>query len=281
VAVDLRVYFDFAGGFRVEWALIDDFRPSDSLRFTVLRGPTEHGPFSAVSSPLIDETEFFDSFAQIGHRSKAFYKIRVQDLQTDADAELPDLGRRCGDLPGPEALRIGNENHRKLRQDGRACAIFPLRSFGPPCPVCVDHVTQRRKLSQCVHCYDTGVAGGFHRPIVVYHSWKEGPERANNAPLPANPLGRSLLLPATPTVAPDFVIAEADGTRWRVLSMERDHHRGYPVQQRGSAGLVAADDVIYKLPLTVDLAEYDVHHQTTDSPNCQQAVLGQVLRLFE
>lgn len=279
----IRVHYDPAGGHRVEWSPVDEVAPTDGWRFTVLRAPTESGPFEEISGPLVDVFTFFDALDPSSHRAKAYYKLRVVDLETGAPTDRPDVGLGPGQAPSPEALHMARRTHEGLRFNGRACLIWPAKTFGPRCDVSFSPVSGRKLRSGCHLCFDRAFVGGYHAPVLVYSDIDDaGEDAARGAKTPSTPKVTRVRLPAYPTIPADSVLLDATGRRWRLTKLGRDAFRGFPVEQQAEAHLFPQTHIVYQLPTpSIDLADYDLHAGGSPDADKLEVSLTRAIGLFK
>jgi hypothetical protein len=151
------------------WNVAKGYDPLD-YTFRVLRSEAQFGPFMPITASFTDRFHVRDTTVHQMSRRRWYYKVESTHRTTSTVVEWPDgpgVSREARlDLEGMEMAR----QYRLLLEQatGREVWIFPRRTFGTLCPVCVDPITRQRTKSVCVNCYGTSFVGGYHTPVRAY-----------------------------------------------------------------------------------------------------------------
>jgi hypothetical protein len=227
-----------------------------SYQFFILRaGDSPMGPYEQIAGPFVDQYSFRDSQVTLLHKWRQYhYKLRVVDRRTGESEEFgpASSGAAPPDLIQREIMRQEDILFREFT--GRRCWLFPVRTFGPRCS-CFDMTTGRVTRSNHALCYGTGFLGGFMSPIEVFV--QIDPNNVNTASSSLQEVQQSdtsARLISFPPVNPQDILVEAENRRWRVINMMPTERLRAMVRQELRIHEVPRGDIIYDLPLRVDLS---------------------------
>ena len=236
----------------------------DPLDFDIYveRSGSPSGPFDTITPrALVDTYIFVDVQKGLLHNwAKLYYRLRVVRRVSGEEAVFPELATSLRAEPPLDGLEMARQELVLLKEFvGRKCWLFKRRTFGARCPECYEPRTGKRVRSNCLSCWNTGYAGGYHRPIEFYCQIDP---TAQAPQLPAavgeqqqeNCAARTIFFPP---IDPRDLIVEADNIRWLVSHRTYTERARSPVKQEMQLHRIPKGDIEYKLPLDVDLLSLD------------------------
>ena len=189
--------------------------------FYVEKSDHEFSGYFHLVGPFQDAYRFRDSTVR-GQSSlfrNWYYRIRVVDRASSEEAYYPEQGGvTLRAMPDLYALEMARDTRLRLQEfEGRKVWVFPIRTFGQICSVCVDLITQRKKRADCPVCFDTKWVGGFHQPIETYMRILSPPEATSMADLQeVQNVNGSGSLSNYPEIHPRWIVVELENRRWRI-----------------------------------------------------------------
>jgi hypothetical protein len=234
----------------VSWSINSNTDDILKYEFFVERGESPAGPFEIVAGPLVDRYHVRDNIAprRMSWR-QLYYRVTCKDTLNNTTVESPakNLSARLP-FDAIEMIRLFNLQLREFT--GRPCLLFPLRTFGQRC-VCFDVISQRRTVSSCKTCYNTGFIRGYHYPLLIYIQIDP---YAKNKEVREEIISNGALTGAKtiayPILKPGDILVEREGTRWRVQSVQNTERLRSPVQQNLNLFKITEGDIEFALPIT-------------------------------
>jgi hypothetical protein len=228
--------------------------PIFDFEFYVLRSEAAMGPYTQIAGPLRDQYYLRDVQVALRHKWREFfYKIKVVHKPTGYSKEFgpSSFASPDRDLIATEIIRQEDKLFREFI--GRKCYLFPARTFGPVC-TCFDNVLKQRTRSQHLVCFDTGWLGGYMNPVECYIQI-DPVTKAAQSKLPRETMENDThaRMIAFPPVNPGDIIVESENRRWRVMSVPSTQRLRAIVHQELVLHEVPKGDIIYSLPINVDL----------------------------
>lgn len=263
---NIRVYTLDPDYITVEWEIEPTQLDLTQYTVEVWRGESEGGEYRRVSLTMVagDIFDFQDRAVNLLSKWRQFYyRIRITNTN---DSEYLDYGsnewRRVveGEDPGGVAMeappdKFALESIRRfgllLREfGGRRVLVSVSKTWGQRCPNCWDHLKNRRKKSQCLSCFDTGISGGFFSPM---EAWAMKPPHRVYTQLTQifelQADDRVMWIPRYPRVKPRDIITTIDGDRFRVISIARSEKAWSLTRQTVQVRRLSRDQVEYKIPI--------------------------------
>jgi hypothetical protein len=235
----------------VSWTIPSTGANLLELKYTVLRGEASGGPFEAIIDGFIDRYSVRDYIAprKTAWRS-LYYVVKVTNTNTNEEAESePQSLRARPPLDALEMIRLNSLLYKEFV--GRPSLIFPIRTFGQNCVNCYDALTQRRMVSFCKTCYNTGFSRGYHYPIYAYiQITPEQQVQQNTDTIITRQAQVQARMSIYPILKIGDLIIEREGTRWRVQGISFTERLRSPVQQLITLFRIPEGDVEYNLPVT-------------------------------
>lgn len=237
----------------VYWDLADTMTDVLDFTFQVLRSEAPMGPWEELSPELEDRYMFVDNRVKVGNiYRKWFYLLRVKHKETGNTFDFgPEQKEPVPDLVAEELRR-----HLGLlfsEFNGRRCWVLPARTMGQRCSECWNPKLQKRTISGCRTCYDTGFIRGYHHPI---EAWVQFDPTAKNEQ--ASTQGRlqqtstTARMGAFPPVKPDDLVIEGENKRWVVRTVDETEQGRAPILQNLGLHLLPTTDIEYLIPLIFD-----------------------------
>jgi hypothetical protein len=235
------------------WEIGDTYEDPHDYTFTVERSESAMGPFDQISEPFSDKYFFRDVIVGLFHKWRQhWYRIKITK-KSDSSESYSDVVS----LSAPPDL-IANEVRRLelllMREHiGRACWMFPRRTWGQRCPDCWDRVTGSRLRDQCEACYDTGYAKGYLDPILQVIQFDPSPKA--DQPLQVAKTQQqdsSARAPYFPPLKPNDIIVEAENRRWRVIHVSTTQRLRAVLHQEIRLHDIPKTDIEYRLPVRVE-----------------------------
>lgn len=230
----------------------------------VLRAGSPEGPFEVIGGPLVDTYRFRDYVAPLrGTFQYLYYKVRVSGVGGEHESDVATSDPRPP-LDALEIIRVENLLFREFT--GRPCALYSARTFGVRCATCFDSVTQRRTLSSCTACYNTGFMRGFHNPVMVYAQIDPFAKTQQNTQQHVlEQASTQARLGVYPKLKPRDVLIERENVRWRVMAVTTTERLRAPVHQELTLFKIPLGDIEYKIPLVWPNAETSPRSYATKS----------------
>lgn len=235
---------------KIRWEISPTTDDVMQYSFFVLRGESSGGPFETVAGPLVDRYVVTDNVAprKMAWRT-LFYLVRVVDRRTNAEFTTePKSLSADRPLEATEMVRLNNLMLREFT--GRPCLIYPVRTFGQRCS-CFDPTTQRRQVTSCQVCFNTGFVRGFHYPMVAYITINPFDKvKGVNEMMITNTASTNAVMSVDPLVKIGDIVVEKEGTRWRVQSVRVSERMRSPVHQEVMLSKISEGDIEFKIPMS-------------------------------
>lgn len=267
VAHNIRVYTLERDSLTVAWAIQDTTEDLSQHTVSVWRSEQEGGPYQRVSMEMIasDVFDFQDRAVNILSKWREFYyRIQLTDTNTSAEqffgstphrqviADGKDPGGVIMEAPPDvEALEAIRRFDMVLREYiGRKVLVLSQRTWGQRCGECWDFLKRRKKFSKCHTCFDTGIAGGFYSPLESYCAKPPHREMTVLTPIfEMQPNDVVMWFNSRPRLKPRDIVADIDGRRWRIISIQRSEKSWALTRQTAQARLLSRDQIEYDVPI--------------------------------
>lgn len=170
VFTKFRILPGYATGFTFQWAVTQSLTDPLPWRFIVDEGPSQTGPWTAISPVLTNIYTWFDGKSRTVNKDPVlFFRVRMQTPKAEYTSFIrqpySDVNRR-------EFLIIQDIMRRELlqQQDMAAvqCKLWTRATFGPKCPYCKDPVTGEVSSSNCKYCLGVGRLPPYFGPYDVW-----------------------------------------------------------------------------------------------------------------
>jgi hypothetical protein len=267
---NIRVYTLDSDAITVEWEIEPTQLDLAQFAVEVWRSESEAGPYQRISLRMnsADIFDFQDRGVNLLSKWRYFfYRIRIVSLA--GKEEYQEYGstewRKVleGEDPGGvvmeappdmfalESIRRFNLVMREF--GGRRVLVSVSRTWGQRCPDCWDHLKRRRKKSYCLTCFDTGLSGGFFRPMEAWSM--KPPHKVMNQLTSLFELqvdDRVMWFSRYPRLKPRDIITSVDGDRFRVIAINRSEKAWSLTRQTVQVRRLSRDQVEYKIPIQKD-----------------------------
>jgi hypothetical protein len=152
----------------VTWALNREFINPGPYKFQLYRGLSTNDTKRVKVAEVIDQPFLYDmspSFPQMG--KSLYYVVKLIDgrgAEFWSQAATTDMywGHRdwllARDIIRKETLLL-------RKKTGTKGWLLKRRTWGDPCPDCLDPVTKQVQNARCSTCYGTGFVGGYYDPV--------------------------------------------------------------------------------------------------------------------
>jgi hypothetical protein len=248
------------------WEIEDTSLDVLDFTFEILRSESPMGPFDIVGGPFSDRFRFVDNRVNLLHRFRQLY-YKIQSTQKTDPANIaysdPVSFDAEPDLMAAEMQRL----ERLLWQEyaGRACFIFPIRTFGQRCGNCWDGpdkgkgFTSQRRRSHCITCYDTGFVRGYFDPIEIFMQFDPSTGSIQTlTDFERQQSDTTARMPNFPLLKPRDLIVEPENRRWRVVRVNQTERLRSTVHQELFLHEITKGDVEFQLPIRVgNLREFE------------------------
>ncbi|MCA8939607.1 MAG: hypothetical protein KDB07_07360 [Planctomycetes bacterium] len=242
----------------VWWEIADTVEDHLNYSFYLYRSESPQGPWSQLAGPFKDRWYFRDVTVNQKHRHRRFYyRLRlVEDATGNEEYTAPATIEAESSLEAQEMVRRFALLLREFV--GRKIIHFPVRTFGTRCPDCWDEIRYKKTKDKCLTCYNTGYAGGFMSPILTFLQFDPAPDSSQ-----AGSAGESQDTKTTarglpfPPFKPSDIIVEAENRRWRVMVSSDTERLRSPVHSELQLDEVHRGDIVYKLPINLDVRNFD------------------------
>jgi len=267
VVRNIRVYTLDPDYITIEWEIEPTQLDLTQYTVEVWRSESEGGQYQRVSLTMVasDVFDFRDIAVNLLSKWRMFfYRIRITN-RNDTD-EWRDYGsnelRKVleGEDPGGVVMeappdKFALESIRRfnlvLREfGGRRVLASVSKTWGQRCPDCWDQLKSRRKKSNCMTCFDTGLAGGFFSPM---EAWAMKPPHRVYVQLTTvfelQVDDRIMWFSRYPRLKPRDLITSIDGDRFRVINISRAEKAWSLTRQTVQLRRLSRDQVEYRIPI--------------------------------
>jgi hypothetical protein len=190
--------------------------------------------------------------------SETYYRVIVTGPDGQTSTFPADgSGVRMGAEPSLVALEMARNTLVSLfSMNGEPVFVFPRRTSGARC-VCYDAVTSKLVRANCVTCYGTGWAGGYHKPVITCMDLGKPRDTVQLQNIgKTNVDVAAFLAPNTPRLKENDLIVDRLGRRWAVAgTISRAEVFQYSTSQAGTLFLCPETDVEYRLPVDLSLLQ--------------------------
>ena len=237
----------------LSWMLEDTQVDVLDYTFQVLRSEASEGPWEPVSVPFTDRYLFVDRITHPFHAARLLhYKLQVKNIITGEswDSDEVDLQPEA-DLVARELRRHMNLLFREFT--GRRCWLLPVRTFGQRC-TCWNPVLQKRKISGCRLCYDTGFVRGYHYPIETFIQVDPGSNLAEQTTNVGamHQVNTTARVSDVGIVKPRDLIIEPENKRWRVTQINQTEQSRAAVHLELTLHQIPPSDIEYAIELKLN-----------------------------
>ena len=163
----VRISPSYAGGFLYSWEIRGGFNDPAPWTFSVQRGPTDNGPWEAISPTLANVVAWRDGGGKnlVGKSNVLYFRVA---METPQGTYFSHAVQPYGDLDRREFLLareiIRRECLRARVLAGVECDVYISSTFGPRCTHCIDPVTGMVRNSHCRWCFGTGRYPAYFGP---------------------------------------------------------------------------------------------------------------------
>lgn len=233
----------------IDWRIKPTNRLLDDFTFTVLRSQSQDdADFRVIQEGVTGFTFHDPTSSQKARWRQWYYKVRAVEIASETFTESPIASNQ--EKPDRIGLSIVRRNELVLRRFvGIKCFILQERTFGQRCENCWDKIKQRRKISGCDICFDTGFLGGFFEPIAALVNLSPSAKQVQKMNFgELTPDQTPAWMSNFPEMKPrDILIEEHDGKRWRVVNVQNTRKRRATIHQNLLLNRINLADVEYKI----------------------------------
>jgi hypothetical protein len=237
----------------VSWEISDTSAEVLDYQFQVLRSESPVGPPDFETGVFEDKYVFIDNHLDTGHRwRKYFYWVRVIEKRT---GHTKDVGPASLDQE-PDLVAMELRRHQLVlfhEIAGNLLWVLPVRTFGQRCN-CFSQIQQKKLVSNCATCFETGFVRGYHTPIEVWGQIDPAAKSEQNTNVGAqqqsNSTGRCGWFP--PLKPRDLVIEPSTNRRWRIERVTTVEHLRATVRQEFVLHEIPVQDIEFGIPLVLD-----------------------------
>jgi hypothetical protein len=112
----------------------------------------------------------------------------------------------------------------------------------------VNLVLQKRRVSGCLSCFDTGFVRGYMRPIETWMSIDPNPNTEQNTTVgPLQQNDTTARLGYYPPLKPRDILVEPENKRWRINQVNQTEQLRAPLHQEIQMHLIPTGDIEYKI----------------------------------
>jgi hypothetical protein len=252
--------------YEVLWEIETTTLDPNDFQFYVLRSESPEGPWDIIAGPFEDHYRYIDNQVNPMHQQRQiFYRIRSVEkkdqeniVESESIIQYPDPDLIAQEIQRAERI-VWNEF------SGRACFLFPVRTFGKRCEFCYDGpekgkgFTSSKRRSGCASCYDTSFVRGYFDPIQVYVQIDPYTESVQTqAYLQRLQADTRARLPNYPMLKPKDLLVESENRRWRVVTSTPTERLRSVVHQELTLHEIDRSEVEYQIPIRLgDLRDFE------------------------
>lgn len=171
MVVDALVPESLGDGFLIRWD-VDPYYCNREFIFEVLVGSNPSAGFSKIGETRVPY--FLDSDGPSRRHNRldeVYYAIRSIDSKNSINFSAPQrVGSNWTKQDWILARQIAREENVRLRKTiaGVRGWLLKRKSFGDPCPDCLEPSTGEVTNPNCESCFGTGIDGGYYPPIEMW-----------------------------------------------------------------------------------------------------------------
>lgn len=243
----------------VSWELASTTEDIFDYTFQLFRSEGPEGPYDSLSPEFEDQYIFIDNSIRRAHAyRKLFYRLHVKHKASGDIKEFGPVSQEADpDLITTEIRKHMNILFREFA--GRRCWVLPVRTFGQRCSACWNPTLQKRRISGCPTCFDTGFTRGYMRAIEAWVQFDPNANsEQNNATGPTQQSNTTARLGYYPPLKPRDIIIEGENRRWRVVSITTTEQLRAPLHQECSVHEIPKTDIEYSIHLDLGTALKDL-----------------------
>lgn len=248
----------------VWWEIENTMLDPHDFQWSIERLESPMGPWDLLAGPFEDKYRFIDDSVNLLHRWRRYFyrlsSVEKSDTNNVVYSESITLSAEP-DLIAKEIQLLEATIWREFT--GRACWIFPARTFGLYCPSCFDGVgkgaTRRKTRSGCLTCYDRSFAGGYLDPIQTEIQFDPSPSSSQQLSTGETQQSNTTArLGNFPPMKPDDMVVEAENRRWRVVRVSTTQRLRAVVHQDLILHEIVKGDIEFDIPINLaDLRSLD------------------------
>ncbi len=250
------------GGTRVSWELnrhfIDPLPYEFQLQFSHT-GLENADDWIDIGASVMDTYFALDLDKHLfGKTLDAYYRVKLStslDTYYSTPQSVSGLLSKRDWLIAREIVR--KEVLRHSRLSSPKGFLLKVRRYGPPCPDCLDYLTDEVNNSQCLTCFSTGFLYGYFEPLPAYYvdiSLAESREhRAPQVGMESKDVRHARFIGDPLVYSYDVWINEFSDERFYLHTVkEVANIRGVTLVYDAELRLAPFTDVIYKFELDKD-----------------------------
>lgn len=253
------------------------FRPSGPVSFYVDRARSG-GEWENIAGPIVDDCYFMDTEKLNWNKDKnTFYRVRYQ-AGTDWVYSVP--AQAIGEWSNDDYCIARDICRREVVQQARVGmpgVLLKRRTWGTPCPDCLDFDTRQPTDMHCATCFGVGITGGYYAPIpiAVIPVAPEQSDREMSDQGVVQPTVKAVRCIAYPFIEDnDLWFNSHNGQRWTIRRVEiMSELKGIPILYRLLIREIPQTDVMYTADAN-DLAEEVPTEQPTGTEHTWHSKLN-------
>lgn len=165
-----------------------------------------------------------------------------------------------------------------LTQGGERVKLFIRKTVGLPC-VCIPDDYHKQPINDCLHCYGTGILGGYEGPYDILIAPQDSERK-----IAQKDIGRTVeqtdevWTSPTPLISQRDFVVKLNGDRYSIGGVRLPSNRGTVLQQHFNINSFDEKDIRYKVPIGNPIKyvatqfapsgpELSASHGPTDNPN--------------
>lgn len=236
----------------VDWRIKPTNRPISDFTFSIFRSQSPEGSFTQIVDDLKQVFSFKDFTAsQKARWRKFYYKLRITEDSSGQFTESEAVANV--EKPDRIALSIIRRNDLILREKNGIDAFLIIeRTFGQRCSACFDPVKNRKKISNCQLCLNTGFIQGFFPAIPIRVNISPSPKVSQFANFgELQPNQTAAWMSNFPEVKQRDLVVEAvaNGNRWRITRVNTTRKNRALVHQNLLLSEINRSDIEWKIPI--------------------------------
>lgn len=244
-----------AGGFDVYWDI--EMSGAFTPKFYLEIGPTELGPWTAVSNTLLYSLKGVGP-KQLNNQTEYFFRIVIKNSATNevvstsigytSERSLSKKDRLLyREMVRREALTLNKFN-------GADFLLFRRIVNGTLCTGCIDEILQQSASNECPSCYGTGFLGGYYQKGIlrINVNADDDSKLSLQASGPQELSAVSGNFPGYPIVKfKDILVDPYTNKRYEIISTIEDQFHTYNIRQTVIMSRLPPSDPCYQIPVNI------------------------------